>query len=557
MMRKISNAGPRFLGKQKVFQQILWVIGLMTVFLIIQAAVGIQTVDTMHNISSAVFDSSSRDLYNISGALVDLQKIRSNYAGSLANPALFSLSGAVVDQLVARVAYLKETDPALIEAITEKAAIVKETLAAPVSLDHYPVLDLNLNYIEGDLTTLSNAIRNTAIKTISDSASFSTNAKLVSAVLLLVSFVVALSLGLIVAGSISKPLRAMLRAAQALSVGDLTQDVPVTGSIEIRGVAAGLNQAIAGLRQLVNGINQQAAALFAASKELRMAAASSSQSAGQVAITMEEMARAATDQAAHTTEAVTAIEHLSELVRKVSQDTASIATSSNQVALSAQAGQQATTAISQEMNAIAESTQSVARAIDELNQSSAEIGEITVAITGIAEQTTLLALNAAIEAARAGEHGKGFEVVAGETGKLAEQSKQAAGKIAALSKDMTHRISQVIGAMRQELAQAAPRQQLTAKTTVIFHEIFDVLTQNLTQIDAVAKSSRTMADRNDHAIAAVHTIAAISEQSMASSEEVSATAEEQSANAEQVTAFAENLATIAEHLNRSVAAFEI
>jgi methyl-accepting chemotaxis protein len=76
-----------------------------------------------------------------------------------------------------------------------------------------------------------------------------------------------------------------------------------------------------------------------------------------------------------------------------------------------------------------DSMQKLEAEMTKIESSSLEITNIIEMINEIAEQTNLLSLNASIESARAGEAGKGFNIVAGEIRKLAEKSTQAANRI--------------------------------------------------------------------------------------------------------------------------------
>ena len=87
--------------------------------------------------------------------------------------------------------------------------------------------------------------------------------------------------------------------------------------------------------------------------------------------------------------------------------------------------------------------------VGELAKAASSIGDIVALINGIAEQTNLLALNATIEAARAGEAGRGFAVVASEVKQLAEQTAKATGEISEQVGGMQAATSESVAAIEE------------------------------------------------------------------------------------------------------------
>lgn len=544
-------------SRLKLFHQVLFIIVIMLFFMTFEGYIGLKNIHSMQQVSQQVFNDSVSGADAVYAVRNDINELRVNYLAMLAKLPVNLLTNIDLDTNLSQLASFKESYRIEVEGIFRETTGVKRILGEPANAENFEMLSRHLTLIDSALTRLENMIRLNSLKSMSRGNQYTADSQKNTIILVIFSAVISIGFSLIMARSISQPLKLMVTATNALSAGDLSRDVRTEGSKEMKSMGIGLNGAITGLRELIQRVNRQAELLLGASREMMNASGESGRSAAEVARAMEELAEGATEQTEHINHAVTSMTELAELVKTVSNDTEFIASESEKVADTAKVGQKVVGDVADEINDLYQSTKEVAQVIEELNLASGEIGEITSIISGIAEQTSLLALNAAIEAARAGEQGKGFAVVAAETGKLAEQSKQSAQLISKLILQIHDRTNHAVQVIQKGIEKVEAGRNLTLEASGTFEEIFDKLNRILGQINKVAVSARQMAEKNEYVFGAMNTIAAISEEGMASTEEVSATAEEQSALVQQVGALSENLAEIAAELKQSVTVFVI
>lgn len=234
-------------------------------------------------------------------------------------------------------------------------------------------------------------------------------------ILSIVSFILAVALGLIIARSITVPLAQALDVVTKVAEGDLTGDITVKNTDEIGQLLSNIGQMVERLRGIVGDVR-------AASENVNGAAQAMSAST-------EETSQGATEQASAAEEASSSMEEMSSNIRQNADN----AQQTEKIAIKA-----------------AEDAMEGGAAVKQTVAAMNEIAEKISIIEEIARQTNMLALNAAIEAARAGEHGKGFAVVAAEVRKLAERSQSAAAEISQLSTSSVE-VAQKAGSMLEEM----------------------------------------------------------------------------------------------------------
>ncbi len=204
----------------------------------------------------------------------------------------------------------------------------------------------------------------------------------------------------------------VLRIANALAQGDLTQKITKDYPGTFGKAKDGMNSTVENLKALVGEIKESTDTINTAAQEI---------AAGN-----NDLSHRTEEQAASLEETAASMQELTSTVQANSEN----AKHANELALaSSEIARKGVAVVNQ-----------VVTTMQGINESSRKVVDIITVIDGIAFQTNILALNAAVEAARAGEQGRGFAVVASEVRSLAQRAASAAGEIKALISDSVDKV---------------------------------------------------------------------------------------------------------------------
>jgi len=330
-------------SKLNIFYQILLIIFILLGCIFIEGYSSLGVIKSMEQNSTKVFNDSiqtSDALFNLNNELLVL---KINYLRALSNKKEEELINMFSNQNQEYyITNIKKINSQSAEEIKYSLQKVDTILKKPISEKNYDKLSNSMVYLFLTINNLDDQMKNSTIQRILSGRKFSKDSRVKTICMLIISFIISITLGLMIATSISRPLKVIVNATNLLAKGDLSHNVNAKGCREATVMVGSFNRALAGLRNLINDIHQESDFLITAGKDLKEASIDSGRSASEVARAMEELATGSNEQSDQINRTVDTVNELSELVRKVSTDTAGIAASSEKMSDSAVVGQKVT-----------------------------------------------------------------------------------------------------------------------------------------------------------------------------------------------------------------------
>jgi len=266
---------------------------------------------------------------------------------------------------------------------------------------------------------------------------------------------------LLVARTISNPIRTAVEVAKQVAGGDLRANLVPTTDDETGALLGAIQTMTDDLRGLIGRIQRSSVALIS--------------TATAIQATASEQQQVIADYGASTSQAVAAVKQISVTSQELLRTMTEVNDMAGDTGTMAAEGRGSLTGMDATMRQLAASTSSFGAKLAVISERAANINLAVTTITKVADQTNLLSINAAIEAEKAGEYGLGFLVVAREIRRLADQTAVASLDIERMVKEMQNSVS--AGVMEMD--------KFAEQVRAGVHEIGDVATKLGGIIEAV------------------------------------------------------------------------
>ncbi|MGG4401589.1 methyl-accepting chemotaxis protein [Paenibacillus amylolyticus] len=271
---------------------------------------------------------------------------------------------------------------------------------------------------------------------------------------------------------LTRPIVQLSRAAQQVSAGDLTTEIPQRRTQdELTVLYDAFRAMVSNLRSIVNDIADSTRTTSQNAQSLSEAITQAAEQIEMMSDAVDHIAVGVEEQKVTSHQSlITADEMLDDFQRMHSQSM-DMTEMSGQMERSVDHTKQTFSSLMKGMDELAESHNRSRDIMLLLEKEASDIEVITQSVKNIAEETGLLALNASIEAARAGEEGSGFAVVAQQIRKLADESKESVHRINELISRVQERIRETAQLSHEQHGLVVNESERTVSVDQTLHEL--------------------------------------------------------------------------------------
>ena len=376
----------------------------------------------------------------------------------------------------------------------------------------------------------------------------------------IISFIVmafiGLTIGFVIAKSISNTIYKINKSLDRVSSGDLTTEFAIKRKDEFLVLTGGITNTLQSMRKLIRNVSNVDSKVNTSAQELTSNVSLMLDATKEISAAISEIEKGVTTQAMDTDHCFQQMSTLSEQINEVNENTQKIEKATTTTKEAVKQGILVMDELGTKCTNTADITRTVVVDINGLTEKTKAIVSIISVIHEIAEQTNLLSLNASIEAARAGEAGLGFAVVADEIRKLAGQSSAAVGDIKRIVEDIERASKQTVATVQEAEEIVSAQQQALSSSIEVFNKIEVNVDQLVFNLQAIMKGIGQIDDAKKDTLEAITNIASISNETSASTEEVGATILSQVEAVERMNDEAQQLLVHATDLEQEIQAFK-
>ncbi|TCP59596.1 methyl-accepting chemotaxis protein [Tumebacillus sp. BK434] len=457
----------------------------------------------------AQLDKISKYNTNVAqGYLFEGKLNENNMFKSITNPSSLIEVGAVPGAEM-------EPFPSYVAAV-ERANATKEPATTEIYDDQFgtwftvitPVLDSSGNVVAMFAVDMS--------ATIIRESQLSMVMRLAAA--LVVLFLIILAVQFFFLKRMLNPIKDLSNAVDEVGAGNLNVELDVKSQDEIGVVAAGFNEMVKKIRNMMKEIESATGQLVTTFTQVAAVSDNSKGQAEHVLRSLQEISTTTEYLASEAERGNSQLWDINAKIGEILEHTSEAHSSIAKCVDESAQGIDIVEGLKQKSSQTEAITLGLGQKIYSLEERTRRINSLLSSIQDVAEQTGLLSLNASIEAARAGEHGRGFSVVADEIRKLSANTKQASQEIDELLSDISRDIVSTGQEMR--IAEDSLREQTNQVEDTIqsFYHIRNNVQAVASSVQKVTQTIQVVEQSKESLLSTVESVSSMSEQTAASVE---------------------------------------